>query len=81
MTLQDRIAELAVHHGSLRALARATQIEVGYLSRLYSGKKVRPGKEILRKLGLRAVLTYESTEPTEARRPQDDEAYEALDQD
>ena len=30
MTLQDRIDELVTQHGSLRAVARATEIDAGY---------------------------------------------------
>lgn len=37
MTLQDRIDELVAQHGSLRAVARVTEIDVGYLSRLRTG--------------------------------------------
>ncbi len=58
MTLQERIEQLVAQHGSLRAVARVKEIEVGYLSRLKSGEKTRPGKAILRKLGLRQVIDY-----------------------
>ena len=44
MTLQDRIDELVQQHGSLRAVARVTEIDVGYLSRLRTGEKVNPEK-------------------------------------
>lgn len=53
MTLQDRIDELVQQHGSLRAVARVTEIDVGYLSRLRTGEKVNPEKDKLRRLGLR----------------------------
>lgn len=59
VTLADRLKELAVKHGSLRAVARVTEIDVGYLSRLARGEKIRPSKPILQKLGLRAIFTYE----------------------
>ena len=59
MTLQDRIDELVQQHGSLRAVARVTEIDVGYLSRLRSGEKARPEKDKLRRLGLRRVVSYE----------------------
>lgn len=59
MTLQDRIDELVVQHGSLRAVARVTEIDVGYLSRLRAGEKVNPEKDKLRRLGLRRVVSYE----------------------
>ena len=59
MTLPDRIDELVQQHGSLRAVARVTEIDVGYLSRLHSGEKENPEKEKLRRLGLRRVVSYE----------------------
>jgi hypothetical protein len=62
MSLQHRVAELIVQHGSLRAAARAIQVEPAYLCRLGNGERARPGKDILRRMGLRAVLTYERIE-------------------
>lgn len=59
MTLQDRIDELVAQHGSLRAVARVTEIDVGYLSRLRSYANVNPGRDKLRRLGLRRVVAYE----------------------
>jgi len=59
MTLQDRIDELVAQHGSLRAVARVTEIDVGYLSRLRTGQKANPEKDKLRRLGLRRVVTFE----------------------
>lgn len=61
--LQQRISELASQHGSLRAAARVLQVDAGYLSRLQSGEKNDPGEELLRKLRLRRVVTFEATEP------------------
>jgi len=59
VTLQDRIDELVAQHGSLRAVARVTEIDAGYLSRLRTGEKVNPEKDKLRRLGLRRVVTFE----------------------
>ena len=59
MTLQERIEELVAQHGSLRAVARVTEIDAGYLSRLRSGEKTNPEKDKLRRLGLRRVVSYE----------------------
>lgn len=64
ITLRERIAELVAKHDTLRAVARVTEIDVGYLSRLASGEKVRPGKPILRRLGLRQITTYERLNST-----------------
>jgi transcriptional regulator with XRE-family HTH domain len=59
MTLNEQIVQLAEQHGSLRAVAEATGIGASYLSRLASGEKTEPSDEVLRKLGLRRVVTYE----------------------
>ena len=63
MTLQDRIDELVAQHGSLRAVARVTEIDVGYLSRLRAYANVNPGRDKLRRLGLRRVVAYELLKP------------------
>lgn len=59
MTLQDRIAELASLHGSLRKAAEALGTNAGYLSRLARGENKHPGPALLRRLGLKQVITYE----------------------
>jgi hypothetical protein len=59
MTLQERIAELVEQHGSLRKAARVIEIDVGYLSRLANGEKVRPGRDYLRRIGLIEIRSYE----------------------
>ena len=66
MTLQDRIDELVAQHGSLRAVARVTEIDVGYLSRLRAYANVNPGRDKLRRLGLRRVVAYERIKPANA---------------
>ena len=65
MTLQDRINELVAQHGSLRAVARATEIDAGYLSRLRTGEKVNPEADKLIRLGLRRVVNYARLKPTD----------------
>ena len=40
-------------------MARVTEIDAGYLSRLRSGDKMNPEKDKLRRLGLRRVVIYE----------------------
>ena len=59
MTLADRINQLVLRHGSLRAVARVTGINAGYLSRLRHGVKTNPAPKTLRALGLRRVVSYE----------------------
>lgn len=63
MTLSERVEELCVQHGSLRAAARAIRVDSAYLHRLASGEKARPSKEILKLMGLRSVTTYERIKP------------------
>lgn len=58
MTLAERVEQLAKRHGSLRAAARATQIDVAYIFRLHSGEKAAPSAATLRKLGLKKCVTY-----------------------
>jgi hypothetical protein len=58
--LQERIAELADRHGSIRAAARVLMVDHTYLYRLYKGEKDDPGPELLRKLKLRRVVSFES---------------------
>jgi hypothetical protein len=60
--LQRRIKELAAHHGSLRVLGRVLGVDHAYLYRLSTGEKDDPGAELLRKLKLRRVVTYERTD-------------------
>lgn len=57
--LAGRIDEIAALFGSLREAADILQIDAGYLSRLRSGEKTEPSDEVLRKLGLRRVVSYE----------------------
>ncbi len=64
MTLQERIDALVEQHGSLRAVARVTEIDPGYLWRLRTGEKVNPEADKLRRLGLRRVVTYELVKRT-----------------
>lgn len=46
-------------HGSLRALARVMGCSPPYICRLRNGVTKNPGPAVLRKLGLRRVVTYE----------------------
>lgn len=59
ITLQQRVGELIAQHGTLRAAARAIQVEVSYLSRLERGEKQNPSELTLRRMGLREVVAYE----------------------
>jgi len=59
VTLAERIDELVAEHGSLRALAQALGYSPPYICRLRAGVTKNPGPEVLQKLGLRQVVTYE----------------------
>ena len=61
MTLGERIDELVAQHGSLRALARVMEYSPAYICRLRRGITKNPGDAVLRKLGLRRVVSYERT--------------------
>lgn len=63
MTLKERITHLVELFGSLRAAADALEIDVGYLSRLSSGTQANPSADVLKKLDLRKVVTYERLTP------------------
>ena len=75
-TLQAAIDALVTQHGSLRAVARVTEIDVGYLSRLRAGEKVNPEKAKLRRLGLRRVVHYEVIDPAPPAQPADSNSPE-----
>ena len=59
ITLMTRVAELTVQHGSLRAAARALKVDPGYFYRLGTGVCNSPGELLLRRMGLKSVVTYE----------------------
>ena len=59
ITLKRRVAELIAKHGTLRAAARAIQVEPSYLSRIERGEKDNPSALTLRRMGLREVVAYE----------------------
>lgn len=58
MTLFDRIEQLIKQHGSLRAAGRVIKVDSAYLLRLHAGTKTEPSAAVLRKLGLKRVVTY-----------------------
>jgi hypothetical protein len=63
--LQERIRELIERHGSIRAAARVLEVDWTYLYRLSRGEKDGPGDDLLRKLKLRRVVSYERITPKE----------------
>ena len=59
LTIPQVIDALVARHGSLRKAARVVQVNYAYLSRLRSEEKTEPTDAVLKKLGLRRVVTYE----------------------
>jgi hypothetical protein len=57
-TLKQCIDRLIVKHGGLRAAARASGLDAGYLSRLQSGSKEHPSERTLRALGIESRISY-----------------------
>ena len=57
ISLTDAIGLLMAKHGSLRAAARALDVDAAYLYRLLKGERVNPGPKILRKLRLKRIVT------------------------
>lgn len=55
-TVRKQVAVLAEKHG-VRGLARLWGVDVGYISRVISGKR-NPGPQILIALGLTEVVSY-----------------------
>jgi transcriptional regulator with XRE-family HTH domain len=64
-TLHDAIAAASERYGSMRKLAEAIGVDVGYLSRLASGEKAEPSAATLASLGLERVVTYRAVEQKE----------------
>lgn len=56
--LRARVEAVVKHFGSLRVAGRALRINYAYLARLRSGEKVNPTPAVLKKLGLKKVITY-----------------------
>ncbi len=55
--LQRFISAVIAQHSGVRPAARVLDIDAGYLSRLRDGKKVNPSNRLLRRLGLRKIVT------------------------
>lgn len=52
-----------MQHGSIRAAARVLKIDHAYLWRLARGTKKEPSAEVLKKLGVRRIVTYQPIKP------------------
>jgi len=56
--LQFKVSEIINKYGGVRIAARELQISASYLSRLRSGEKTNPGKDIKKKLGIKSKIMY-----------------------
>lgn len=56
--IDQRISALVKQHGSLRKAGRVVGLTGQYLYRLQVGEKKNPSEAVLRKLGLRRVISY-----------------------
>lgn len=57
--LTTAVKALIAKHGGVRPAARVLGINYAYLSRLGRGEKSNPTPAVLRKLGLKKVVSYE----------------------
>jgi hypothetical protein len=67
--LQQRVKEVIERHGSIRNAARVLEVDWTYLYRLSRGEKDNPGDDLLRKLKLRRVVTYEPVASAMKKQP------------
>lgn len=72
--LRQRIKDAVERHGSLRAAACVLQVDSAYLWRLMNGLKDAPSDSLLRRLGVRRVVTYVQRAPTPPAAPEGDAA-------
>ena len=61
--LEQRVRELAGVHNGYRQLGGVLGYDHAYLYRLGRGERTEPGDELLKKLGLRRVVSFERIEP------------------
>ena len=57
-TLHAALYRLTEIHGSQTEAAQQCGIEKSYFSRLLSGEKEWPSDEVLRRMGLKRIVTY-----------------------
>ena len=58
-TVSRRIEELVEQYGSIKEVANRLGVNATYLHRLASGGKTSPSEDVLKKLGLRRIVSYE----------------------
>lgn len=55
--IAQRIKELEEKHGGLSVVARVINVDKAYLWRLKKGQKSNPSAKLLKKLGLKRIVT------------------------
>lgn len=58
ITLTNRIQELIIEHGGLRAAGRALDVNPSYLKRLKDGERFNPSDSLLRRMDLISEVKY-----------------------
>jgi len=59
VTLKEEIERLQVVHGGISKAAASLDIDAGYLCRLRDGIKQNPSDEVLKKLKMKRIITFE----------------------
>lgn len=57
-TVSRRIEELVEQYGSIKEVANHLGVGAAYLHRLASGSKMSPSEDVIKKLGLRRIVSY-----------------------
>lgn len=57
-TVSRRIEELAEQYGSVTEVANRLGVNAIYLHRLANGSKTSPSEDVIKKLGLRRIVSY-----------------------
>ncbi len=57
-TVSRRIEELAAQYGSVTEVANRLGVNAIYLHRLANGSKTSPSEDVIKKLGLRRIVSY-----------------------
>ena len=57
-TVSRRIEELVEQYGSIKEVANHLGVGAAYLHRLANGSKTSPSEDVIKKLGLRRIVSY-----------------------
>jgi transcriptional regulator with XRE-family HTH domain len=62
-SLRSAVGDYIALHGGVREASRASGLDAGYLSRLWSGEKANPSTKTLEILKIKRTVSYEFTGP------------------